>query len=150
MKTFKIPVTWKVYGVVEIRAETLKEAIKIFDEVEDVNRFMKYLQTRVISKESIEKMRVSLTGRKLSSEHIQKLIDRFKKEIVILTLDGDFVTECNSVKEVAKFLNLRQTSGITTTLTHKQKSCKGHQLLYKEEYNPENPSQVVRTYNIKS
>lgn len=35
MKTFKIPVTWEVYGVVEIEAETLDEAIKIFDDTED-------------------------------------------------------------------------------------------------------------------
>jgi hypothetical protein len=35
MKTFKIPVTWEVYGVVEIEAETLDEAIAIFDDTED-------------------------------------------------------------------------------------------------------------------
>jgi 3-phosphoglycerate kinase len=35
MKTWKIPVTWEVYGTVEIEAETLDEAIKIFDETED-------------------------------------------------------------------------------------------------------------------
>jgi hypothetical protein len=35
MKTWKIPVTWEAYGIVEIEAETLDEAIKIFDETED-------------------------------------------------------------------------------------------------------------------
>lgn len=35
MKTFKIPVTWEVYGVVEIEAETLSEAVDIFDDTED-------------------------------------------------------------------------------------------------------------------
>ena len=35
MNTYKIPVTWEAYGIVEIEAETLDEAIKIFDETED-------------------------------------------------------------------------------------------------------------------
>ena len=34
-KVWKIPVTWEVYGIVEIEAESLDEAIKIFDETED-------------------------------------------------------------------------------------------------------------------
>lgn len=34
-KTFKIPVEWSVYATVEIEAETLEEAIKIFDKTED-------------------------------------------------------------------------------------------------------------------
>jgi len=35
MKTWKIPVTWEVYGTVKIEANSLNEAIKIFDETED-------------------------------------------------------------------------------------------------------------------
>ena len=35
MKTWKIPVTWEVYGVVRIEAETLDDAIKLFDETEN-------------------------------------------------------------------------------------------------------------------
>lgn len=35
MKTWKIPVTWEVFGIVEIQAETLDEAINIFDERSD-------------------------------------------------------------------------------------------------------------------
>lgn len=35
MKTFKIPVTWESYGVVKIKAESLEEAIEIFDKTED-------------------------------------------------------------------------------------------------------------------
>jgi hypothetical protein len=35
MATFKIPVTWEVYGTVHIEASTLKDAIAIFDETED-------------------------------------------------------------------------------------------------------------------
>jgi hypothetical protein len=35
MKTWKIPVTWEVYGTVNIEAESLDEAIQIFDETED-------------------------------------------------------------------------------------------------------------------
>jgi len=35
MKTFKIPVEWAVFGVVEIEAETLEEAIKKVDEDND-------------------------------------------------------------------------------------------------------------------
>lgn len=33
-KTFKIPVFWQMYGNVEIEAETLEEAIEIFDKEE--------------------------------------------------------------------------------------------------------------------
>ena len=36
MRIFKIPVTWEMYGVVEIEAETLSEAVDIFDDTEDV------------------------------------------------------------------------------------------------------------------
>ena len=32
MRTFKIPVTWETYGVMEIEAETIEEAIKLADE----------------------------------------------------------------------------------------------------------------------
>ena len=35
MKTFKIPVSWEAYGFVKIEANSLEEAIKIFDEKED-------------------------------------------------------------------------------------------------------------------
>ena len=35
MKTWKIPVTWEVFGTVEIEAESLDEAMQIFDETED-------------------------------------------------------------------------------------------------------------------
>ena len=35
MKTWNIPVTWEVYGTVKIEAETLEEAIKIFDKREE-------------------------------------------------------------------------------------------------------------------
>lgn len=34
-QTFKIPVEWTVYDTVEIEAESLEEAIKIFDETID-------------------------------------------------------------------------------------------------------------------
>ena len=34
-KVFKIPVSWSVFGTVEIEAETLDEAIAIFDATED-------------------------------------------------------------------------------------------------------------------
>lgn len=29
MKTFKIPVTWEVYGIVEVEADSIEEAIEI-------------------------------------------------------------------------------------------------------------------------
>jgi hypothetical protein len=35
MKTFKIPVEWSSYGTVEVEAETLKDALKMFHEHED-------------------------------------------------------------------------------------------------------------------
>ena len=35
MKTFKIPVTWGSWGIVEVEAETLDEAIAKFDKEED-------------------------------------------------------------------------------------------------------------------
>lgn len=35
MATFKIPVTWEVFGIVEIEAKSLDEAIQIFDETQD-------------------------------------------------------------------------------------------------------------------
>lgn len=31
MKTWKIPVSWEMYGTKEIEADSLEEAIKIFD-----------------------------------------------------------------------------------------------------------------------
>ena len=34
-KVWKIPITWEAFGVVEIEAESLDEAIAIFDETED-------------------------------------------------------------------------------------------------------------------
>lgn len=34
MKTFKIPVTWEVYGTVEIQAETAEKALYIAKEIE--------------------------------------------------------------------------------------------------------------------
>lgn len=34
-KIFKIPVEWSVYATVEIEAESLEEAVKIFDETID-------------------------------------------------------------------------------------------------------------------
>ena len=34
MKKFKIPVTWEVYGTIEIEADSLKEAIQKFDDIE--------------------------------------------------------------------------------------------------------------------
>ena len=34
-KTYKIPVSWEVYGSVEIDAESVEEAINIFDEQSD-------------------------------------------------------------------------------------------------------------------
>ncbi len=33
--TYKIPVSWEVYSTIEIEAQSLDEAIKIFDETED-------------------------------------------------------------------------------------------------------------------
>jgi hypothetical protein len=36
MKTFKIPVTWEVYSTIDVEAETLEEAVAIFDEEEEV------------------------------------------------------------------------------------------------------------------
>jgi hypothetical protein len=35
MKTFKIPVSWECSGFVKIEAETLEQAIEIFDITED-------------------------------------------------------------------------------------------------------------------
>lgn len=35
-KAFKIPVSWSVYGEVEIEAETLQQAIEIFTRDEDM------------------------------------------------------------------------------------------------------------------
>lgn len=35
MKTFKIPVTWESYGVVEIEADSVEQALQIFKETED-------------------------------------------------------------------------------------------------------------------
>lgn len=35
MKTFKIPVSWQVYSIIDIEAETLEEAIAKFDEKEE-------------------------------------------------------------------------------------------------------------------
>lgn len=35
MTIFKIPVTWEVYGTVHIEADTLEEAIALFDKTED-------------------------------------------------------------------------------------------------------------------
>lgn len=35
MKAFKIPVEWSVYDTVEIEAESMEQAIKIFDETMD-------------------------------------------------------------------------------------------------------------------
>lgn len=35
MRNFKIPVTWQVSGVVNIEAESLDEALRIFDENSD-------------------------------------------------------------------------------------------------------------------
>jgi hypothetical protein len=34
-KIFKIPVSWECFGIVDIEADNLEEAIKIFDETED-------------------------------------------------------------------------------------------------------------------
>lgn len=34
MKKFKIPVTWEVYGTIEIEADSLEEAIQKFDDIE--------------------------------------------------------------------------------------------------------------------
>ena len=34
MKKFKIPVTWEVYGTIEIEADSLEEAIQKFDNIE--------------------------------------------------------------------------------------------------------------------
>lgn len=36
MKTFKIPVEWAEYGVVEVEAKNIKEAIKIVQEDENI------------------------------------------------------------------------------------------------------------------
>ena len=35
MKTYKIPVTWEVYSHIEVEADSLEEAIKIFDDKEN-------------------------------------------------------------------------------------------------------------------
>ena len=35
MKTWKIPVTWEMSGIIEIEAETLDQAIDIFDKDND-------------------------------------------------------------------------------------------------------------------
>jgi len=35
MKIWKIPVTWEVWSTIEVEAETLDEAIRIFDEKEN-------------------------------------------------------------------------------------------------------------------
>jgi hypothetical protein len=34
-KTFKIPVSWEVYGEVKIEAESIEDALKIFEETQD-------------------------------------------------------------------------------------------------------------------
>lgn len=34
-KTWKIPVTWECYGVVEVEGETIEDAIEEFNRVED-------------------------------------------------------------------------------------------------------------------
>ena len=36
METFKIPVDWTMYGYIDIEAETLEEAVEIFDNNEHV------------------------------------------------------------------------------------------------------------------
>ena len=37
MQWFKIPVSWECYGVIQLEAETIEEAIKIFDR--DIDEF---------------------------------------------------------------------------------------------------------------
>ena len=36
MKKYKIPVTYEVWGIVEVEAKSLEEALKYFDENEDI------------------------------------------------------------------------------------------------------------------
>lgn len=36
MKTFKIPVDWTMYGYIDVEAETLEEAVEIFDNNEHI------------------------------------------------------------------------------------------------------------------
>ena len=37
MKTYSIPVTWEMYGTVEIEASSLQEAVEIFDrQIDDI------------------------------------------------------------------------------------------------------------------
>jgi len=38
MKVYKIPVTWEVYSLINVEAESLEEAIKIFDTKENSNK----------------------------------------------------------------------------------------------------------------
>lgn len=35
MRTFKIPVSWELYGHIEIEAKSINDAIRIFDEQSD-------------------------------------------------------------------------------------------------------------------
>ena len=34
-KTYKIPVTWEVYGTVEVKASSVEEALKKYHDIED-------------------------------------------------------------------------------------------------------------------
>lgn len=37
MKTYSIPVTWEMYGTVEIEAESIEKAVEIFDrQIDDI------------------------------------------------------------------------------------------------------------------
>ena len=35
MRTFKIPVSWEMFGLIEIEANSIEEAVRIFDEQSD-------------------------------------------------------------------------------------------------------------------
>ena len=65
MATWKIPVTWEVFGIVEIEAESLDEAIKKFDEKKIKLNYLLILNIQMLLlKEKMKKLLDYITHNK--------------------------------------------------------------------------------------
>lgn len=116
---------------------------------------------KVISKESIEKMRKTKLG-KINNNRKKKTIEERKKRVIsrkrerpILQYDlnGNFIREWESVCEAGKFYGLCYgASGIRTACNNPNRTCKGFKWKYKETNEERENIEIAsskRSYEVK-
>jgi hypothetical protein len=86
---------------------------------------------RTHKKESKEKIRTSKLGSTLTEEHKLKVSESLKKQVVKLSLDGEYLGAYNGISHINEGYN---TSHISSACRGKRKTAGGYKWMYKEDY----------------